>query len=109
MTVLYLLWRLNRACTVGELSSFPGLAKSPVMLALGRLMAGGMVTRETDGSTASYGFRALELEAELKQMVSDFQAVSFEGLSEEELAVYRHCAETVCSNITRHMLAEKQI
>lgn len=108
MTVLYLLWRLNRSCTAGELSGFPGLAKSSVLLALARLMADGLVTREADGSSAAYGFRAPELEAELKQMICDFQAVSCEGLSEEELAVYRRCSEKICANIVRHLLAEQQ-
>ncbi|MCR5137731.1 MAG: glycosyltransferase [Oscillospiraceae bacterium] len=107
MTLLYLLWRLKRPCRVAELCAFPGLEKSNAVLALARLLAAGLVTQETAGGTARYSFHAPELEEELRQAEADFRTVSFEGLSEEELAVYRRCRETVCANIRRRLLAER--
>ena len=106
MTVLYLLWKLDRPCRAAELSVFPGLTKSDITFALAKLLYAGLVTRETDGGTA-YRFHAPELEPELRQMVGDFQAVSFEGLSEEELSVYHRCTETIRDNIRRRLLVEK--
>ncbi len=105
MTVLYLLWKLGRPCRAAELSVFPGLTKSAVTLALARLLSAGLAARETDGA-GSFRFGAPALEDELRQMVSDFRAVSYEGLTQEELAVYRRCTETICANIRRRLLAE---
>lgn len=39
--------------------------------------------------------------------IAKFNLVSFEGLSEEDLAVYRRCAETIGANIRRRLLAEE--
>ena len=105
--VLYLLWRAERPCRPGELSAFPGLTKSAVTFALARLMAGGLVARETGEGAARYRFQAPALTEELRQTAADFRAVSREGLTEEELAVYRRCADVIAANIRRHLLAEE--
>ena len=36
----------------------------------------------------------------------DFDAVRFEGLTEEEIAEYRRCSDAAAANIRRHLLAE---
>ncbi len=107
MSVLYLLWKLGRPCQGAELSAFPGLTKSAVAFSLARLLACGSVTWETDGGAVRYRFRAPELEEELRQTAEDFRAVAYEGLSEDELAVYRRCTAAIGANIRRRLLAEE--
>ena len=107
MSVLYLLWKLGRPCHAAELSAFPGLTKSAVSFSLARLLACGSVAWETDGGAVRYRFRTPELEEELRQTVEDFRAVAYEGLSEDELAVYRRCTTAIGANIRRRLLAEE--
>lgn len=103
LCVLYLLWKLQRPCRASELCLFPGLTKGDVNFALARLLLSNMVTRDSQGG---YVFHALDLEPELRRMVRDFWALSLEGLSEQERAVYFRCLETIGANIRRRLLAE---
>lgn len=106
ISVVYLLWKLNRPCMASELSAFPGLSKSAAVLALARLMASGTVTRENVDGAVRYRLRSDELPEELERMACDFRALSYEGLTEEEIEVYRRCSEKIAANIRRRLLAE---
>ncbi len=104
--VLYLLRKLGRPCRPGELAGFPGLTRSAVTLALARLVMRGFAVRDNSGGAARYGFDCARLEEDLSRLERDFDAVRFEGLTEEEIAECRRCSDAVAANIRRHLLAE---
>ena len=104
--VLYLLRKLGRPCRPGELAGFPGLTRSAVTLALARLVMRGFAVRDNSGGAARYGFDCARLEEDLSRLERDFDAVRFEGLTEEEIAEYRRCSDAAAANIRRHLLAE---
>ena len=107
MAVLYLLWKAKQPLKISEIAAFPGLTKSAVIIALARLMAGRLVAREMAGNAILYAFHAPGFPEEFRQMEADFMAVSREGLSEEDVAVYRRCTETIGTNIRKRLLAEE--
>ncbi|MBR7190364.1 MAG: hypothetical protein IKD63_04565, partial [Oscillospiraceae bacterium] len=104
--VLYLLRKLGRPCRPGELVGFPGLTRSAVTLALARLVMRGFAVRDNSGGAARYGFDCARLEEDLSRLERDFDAVRFEGLTEEKIAECRRCSDAVAANIRRHLLAE---
>ena len=75
-------------------------------LALARLVMRGFAVRDNSGGAARYGFDCARLEEDLSRLERDFDAVRFEGLTEEEIAEYRRCSDAAAANIRRHLLAE---
>jgi Glycosyltransferases involved in cell wall biogenesis len=107
MLVLYALERLGTPCTPERLAALTGLGRSAVILILARLFSGGHVRRETSaGPGERFVFHAPALVGEFRQMEQDWDAVRFEGFSEEEILLYRRLEERSNANIRRRISPE---
>lgn len=98
--ILYFLKKLGAPCPVEDIVAFTGLGKVAAATALAKLLTGALVSRD---GRAGYRYAASALDADFEQMERDYEAVCSEGLSEEERAVYRRCAEKIGANIRGHL------
>ena len=85
-------------CTIG---------KPAVIVAMARLLADGLVRRESPlGGKERFSFQAPEFTEELKQLDQDVDAVCFAEFTEEEIRQYRSLEERLGNCILHRLLAE---
>lgn len=103
--ILFFLRRLGAPCSVENIVAFTGLGRASAAAALAKLLTRGLVEHE---HKQGYRYSASALDGDLAQMEADYDTVCYEGLSEEELAVYRRCTERISANI-RGRLALREL
>jgi glycosyltransferase involved in cell wall biosynthesis/DNA-binding MarR family transcriptional regulator len=105
--LLYCMEKLDEPCSVESLCLLTGMGKAAVIVAMARLLADGLVRRETPlGGRERFSFQAPELTEELQQLDRDVDAVCFAGFTEEELRQYRELEERIGNRILHHLQAE---
>ncbi len=107
MTVLYFLKRLAEPCGVREIALFTEMSRLTVLSSVTRLKSRGLVT--SNDSKDDYSYCAGDPDADLENVERDFAAVCYEGLSDEDLAVYRRCEDTICENIRGRMSPDERL
>ena len=84
-----------------------GMGKPAVIVAMARLLADGLVRRESPlGSKERFSFQAPELTEELQQLDRDVDTVCFAEFTEEESRQYRILEERIGNYILHHLQAE---
>ena len=83
------------------------MGKPAVIVAMARLLADGLVRRESPlGGRERFSFHAPELTEELQQLDRDVDAVRFAAFTEEEIRQYRSLEERIGNRILHHLQAE---
>ena len=84
-----------------------GMGKPGVIVAMARLLADGLVRRESPlGGRERFSFQAPEFTEELHQLDRDVDAVRFAAFTEEEVRQYRDMEERIGNRILHHLQAE---
>ena len=97
----------NEPCSVERLCLVTGMGKPAVIVAMARLLADGLVRRESPlGSKERFSFQAPELTEELQQLDRDVDTVCFAEFTEEEIRQYRELEERIGNRILHHLQAE---
>ena len=100
--------KMKEPCSVESLCLLTGMGKPAVIVSMTRLLADGLVRRETPlGGKERFSFCAPGLTKELQQLDQDIDAVCFAGLTEEEIRQYRKLEEQISDHILHHLQAEK--
>ena len=105
--LLYCMEKRNEPCCVESLCLLTGMGKPAVIVAMARLLADGLVRRESPlGSKERFSFQAPELTEELQQLDRDVDTVCFAEFTEEEIRQYRILEERIGNCILHHLQAE---
>ena len=105
--LLYCMEKRNEPCSVESLCLVTGMGKPAVIVAMARLLADGLVRRESPlGSKERFSFQAPELTEELQQLDRDVDTVCFAEFTEEEIRQYRILEERIGNCILHHLQAE---
>ena len=105
--LLYFMEKMKEPCSVESLCLLTGMGKPAVIVAMARLLADGLVRRETpDEGKERFSFRASELEEELRQLNLDVDAICFAGFTDDEIRQYHNFEERISNSILRHLQAE---
>ena len=105
--LLYCMEKMQEPCSVESLCLLTGMGKPAVIVAMARLLADGLVRRESSlGSKELFSFQAPELTEELKQLDMDVDAVCFSEFTEKELQQYRILEERIGNCILQHLKVE---
>ena len=106
--LLYFMEKMKEPCSVESLCLLTGMGKPAVIVAMARLLADGLVRRESPlGGKERFSFYAPELTKELQQLDQDVDTVCFAGFTDEEIRQYRKLEEQICHHILHHLQAEK--
>ena len=106
--LLYFMEKMKEPCSVESLCLLTGMGKPAVIVAMARLLADGLVRRESPlGGKERFSFYAPELTKELRQLDQDVDAVCFAGFTDEEIRQYRKLEEQIGNHILHHLQAEK--
>ena len=105
--LLYCMEKRKGPCSVESLCLLTGMGKPAVIVAMARLLADGLVRRESPlGGKERFSFQAPELTEELQQLERDVDAVCFAEFTEEEIRQYRKLEERISNSILHHLQAE---
>ena len=105
--LLYYMEKRREPCSIESLCLLTGMRKPAVIAAMARLLADGLVRRESPlGGKERFSFQAPELTKELQQLDQDVDAVCFAGFTEEEIRQYRKLEEHIGNHILHHLQAE---
>ena len=105
--LLYCMKKRKEPCSVESLCLLTGLGRPAVIAGVTRLLADGLVRRETpDEGKERFSFRASELEEELRQLNLDVDAICFAGFTDDEIRQYHNFEERISNSILRHLQAE---
>ena len=99
--------KLREPCSVESLCLLTGMGKPAVIAGVARLLADGLVRRESllDGKER-FSFHAAEFTEELQQLDRDLDAVCFAEFTEEEIRQYSDMEERISNSILRRLRAE---
>ena len=105
--LLYCMEKKKEPCSIESLCLLTGIRKPAVIVAMARLLADGLVRRESPlGGKERFSFQAPEFTEELKQLDRDVDAVCFAEFTEEEIRQYRSLEERLGNCILHRLLAE---
>ena len=105
--LLYCMEKKKEPCSIESLCLLTGMGKPAVIVAMARLLADGLVRRESPlGGKERFSFQAPEFTEELKQLDRDVDAVCFAEFTEEEIRQYRSLEERLGNCILHRLLAE---
>ena len=105
--LLYCMEKLKEPCSVERLCLLTGMGKPAVIAGVARLLADGLVRRESPlGGKERFSFQAPELTEELQQLDRDLNAVCFAEFTAEEIRQYRDMEERISNSILRRLQAE---
>ena len=105
--LLYCMEKMQEPCSVESLCLLTGMGKPAVIVTMARLLADGLVRRESSlGSKELFSFQAPELAEELKQLDMDVDAVCFSEFTEKEIQQYRILEERIGNCILQHLKVE---
>ncbi|MBQ4241125.1 MAG: glycosyltransferase family 2 protein [Oscillospiraceae bacterium] len=106
--LLYCMEKMKEPCSVDSLCLLTGMGKPAVIVATTRLLADGLVRRESPlGGKERFSFHAPELAKELRQLDQDADAVRFAGFTEEQIRQYRELEEQIGNHILHHLQGEQ--
>ncbi len=107
MRLLYCMERRTEPCSIESLCLLSGMGKPAVIAGVARLLADGLVKRESpaDGKER-FSFQAPELAEELRQLNRDMDAVCFAGFTDDEIRQYRSFEKRISGSILRRLQAE---
>ena len=106
--LLYFMEKMKEPCSVESLCLLTGMGKPAVIVATARLLADGLVRRESPlGGKERFSFYAPELTKELQQLDQDVDTVCFAGFTDEEIRQYHKLEERIGNHILHHLQAEK--
>ena len=106
--LLYFMEKMKEPCSVESLCLLTGMGKPAVIVAMARLLADGLVRRESPlGGKERFSFYAPELTKELQQLDQDVHTVCFAGFTDEEIRQYHKLEERIGNHILHHLQAEK--
>lgn len=106
--LLYFMEKMKEPCSVERLCLLTGMGKPAVIVAMARLVADGLVRRESPlGGKERFSFYAPELTKELQQLDQDVDTVCFAGFTDEEIRQYHKLEERIGNHILHHLQAEK--
>ena len=106
--LLYFMEKMKDPCSVESLCLLTGMGKPAVIVAMARLLADGLVRRESPlGGKERFSFYAPELTKELQQLDQDVDTVCFAGFTDEEIRQYHKLEERIGNHILHHLQAEK--
>ena len=106
--LLYFMEKMKEPCSVESLCLLTGMGKPAVIVAMARLLADGLVRRESPlGGKERFSFYAPELTKELQQLDQDVDTVCFAGFTDEEIRQYHKLEERIGNHILHHLQAEK--
>ena len=106
--LLYFMEKMKEPCSVESLCLLTGMGKPAVIVAMARLLADGLVRRESPlGGKERFSFYAPELTKELQQLEQDVDTVCFAGFTDEEIRQYHKLEERIGNHILHHLQAEK--
>ena len=106
--LLYFMEKMKEPCSVESLCLLTGMGKPAVIVAMARLLADGLVRRESPlGGKERFSFYAPELTKELQQLDQDVDTVCFAGFTDEEIRHYHKLEERIGNHILHHLQAEK--
>ena len=106
--LLYFMEKMKEPCSVESLCLLTGMGKPAVIVAMARLVADGLVRRESPlGGKERFSFYAPELTKELQQLDQDVDTVCFAGFTDEEIRQYHKLEERIGNHILHHLQAEK--
>ena len=105
--LLYCMEKKKEPCNIESLCLLTGIRKPAAIVAMARLLADGLVRRESPlGGKERFTFQAPEFTEELKQLDRDVDAVCFAEFTEEEIRQYRSLEERLGNCILHRLLAE---
>ena len=107
MRILFLLWRMNRPCSMEEISSYSGMIRVIITMSMVRLTSSGLVKRASlteKKKPEGFVFSAPELEEPFQQLEKDYEAICFEDFTEEEKSRYIQLSGKMLGNIRRHIV-----
>ena len=105
--LLYCMEKKKEPCSIESLCLLTGMGKPAVIVAMARLLADGLVRRESPlGGKERFSFQAPEFTEELQQLDRDVDAVCFAEFTEEEIRQYRSLEERLGNCILHRLLAE---
>ena len=106
--LLYCMEKMKDPGSVESLCLLTGMGKPAVIVAMARLLADGLVRRESPlGGKERFSFYAPELTKELQQLDQDVDTVCFAGFTDEEIRQYHKLEERIGNHILHHLQAEK--
>ena len=105
--LLYCMKKGKEPCSVERLCLLTGMGKPAVIAGLARLLADGLVRRESPlGGKERFSFQAPEFTEDLQQLDRDLDAVCFADFTEEEIRRYRDLEKRISSSILQRLQAE---
>ena len=108
MRILLFLYQSRKPCAIEEISQYTGLSQLSVATDLVRLMAGGLVRLKKlsikESLRDNYEYCGEQLTEELELLISDYDNVCFEGISEEDISKYNEVRDRISENIRKRLL-----
>ena len=103
--ILYIMYKLDRECIIDELTALTGTTSTACTVALTKLIALGYVKIASINlfgeNKVSYRYVNGRLDELLDKVTSDFAAVSFAGISDEECESYIETAKKIMDNLKK--------
>lgn len=103
--ILYIMYKLERECIIDELTALTGMSSTACTVALTKLIALGYVKIASINlfgeNKVSYRYVNGRLDELLDKVTSDFTAVSFAGISDEERESYIETAKKIMDNLKK--------
>jgi len=103
--ILYIMYKLDRECIIDELTALTGTTSTACTVALTKLIALGYVKIASINlfgeNKVSYRYVNGRLDELLDKVTSDFTAVSFAGISDEERESYIETAKKIMDNLKK--------
>lgn len=110
--ILYIMYKTDRECTVDELTALTGLTATACTVVLTRLIAQGYVKIASINlfgeNKVSYRYVNGRLDELLDKVTSDFAAVSFAGISDEERESYIETAKKIMENLKKTTMGSEE-
>ncbi len=103
--ILYIMYKLERECIIDELTALTGMSSTACTVVLTKLIALGYVKIASINlfgeNKVSYRYVNGRLDELLDKVTSDFAAVSFAGISDEERESYIETAKKIMDNLKK--------
>ncbi len=103
--ILYIMYKLARECIIDELTALTGMSSTACTVVLTKLIALGYVKIASINlfgeNKVSYRYVNGRLDELLDKVTSDFAAVSFAGISDEERENYIETARKIMDNLKK--------
>ena len=110
--ILYIMYKTDRECTVDELSALTGMTATACTVVLTRLVAQGHVKIASINlfgeNKVSYRYVNGRLDELFDKVSSDFEEVSFAGISDAERESYIETAKKIMENLKKTTMGSEE-